>query len=334
VIKDDKGRNISEKFDIGRNFCNKLWNASRFAMMNLEGIDYNAFDKKKMTVTDKWILSRLAETTREVTKMLDEFKVSEPLMEIYRFFWNDLCDWYLEWIKARIKDASQKDVPQNVLAFVLDETLRLLHPFVPFITEGIFQKLNEIVPKRGLKGLIEPERCNALVIAEWPKIKDKFFEPEIEDKIETVQEVIRGIREIRNKYVVPPNKKLTATANASAKLSKILNENGDLICDRAGLDKFTASAKESKPANAAAAIVEQIQVFVHDLIDTEAERKRLEKQKEEKLVGVKANEAKLANENFIFRAKPEVVEQTKVRLAELKEQLAAIEKNLAELKRD
>ena len=334
VVQDEKGRNISEKFDIGRNFCNKLWNASRFAMMNLEGVDFDAFDKKKMTITDKWILSRLAETTREVTKMLDEFKVSEPLMEIYRFFWNDLCDWYLEWIKPRIKDAAQKDVPQNVLAFVLDETLRLLHPFVPFITEGIFQKLNEIAPKRGLKGLLETEMADAVVAACWPKISDDFFEPEIEDKIATVQEVVRGIREIRNKYVVPPNKKLTASANARAKLSKILNDNADLICDRAGLDKFTASPKESKPANAAAAIVEQIQVFVHDLIDTGAESKRLEKQKEEKLAAVKSNEAKLANENFMSRAKPEVVEQTKQRLAELKEQLAAIEKNLSELKRD
>ncbi len=332
VIKDNQGRNISEKFDIGRNFCNKLWNASRFAMMNLEGVNFDAFDKKKMTITDKWILSRLAETAGEVTTMLDEFKISEPLMEIYRFFWNDLCDWYLEWIKPRIKDAAQKDVPQNVLAFVLDMTLRLLHPFVPFITEGIFQKLNEIAPQRGLKGLIEIEKSDALVIAEWPKISDKFFEPEIEDKIAIVQEVVRAIREIRNKYTVPPNRKLAATANAPAKRAKILNDNGDLICDRAGLEKFTASPKVTRPANAAAAVVEQIQVFVEGLIDTEAERKRLNKQKDEILVAVKANEAKLSNENFVKRAKPEVVQQTKDRLAELKEQLAAVEKNLEKLK--
>jgi len=332
VITDNLGRNISDKFDIGRNFCNKLWNASRFAMMNLEGVDFDSFDRKKMTITDKWILSRLAQTVKEVTSMLDEFKISEPLMEIYRFFWNDLCDWYLEWIKPRIKDAAQKDVPQNVLAFVLDMTLRLLHPFVPFITEGIFQKLNEIAPKRGLKGLIEIEKSDALVIAEWPKISDKFFEPEIENEIITVQGVVRAIREIRNKYTVPPGEKLTATANAPAKIAKILKNNADLICDRAALDKFSASPKESKPANAAAAIVEQIQVFVHGLIDTEAEIKRLEKQKEEKLTAVKTNEAKLANENFVSRAKPEVVEQTRRRLAELTEQLKAIEKNLAELK--
>ncbi len=331
VIQDNQGRNISDKFDIGRNFCNKLWNASRFAMMNLDGVDFDAFDAKKMTITDKWILSRLSQTVKEVTAMLDEFKISEPLMAIYRFFWNDLCDWYLEWIKPRIKNSQQKSMPQNVLAFVLDYTLRLLHPFVPFITEGIFQKLNEIAPKRGLKGLIELDRADALVIAQWPMVSDDFIKPEIEDKIATVQEVVRAIREIRNKYTVPPGKKLTALANAPDKLSKILNGNGDLICDRAGLDKFIASPKEVKPENAAATVVEQIQVFVEGLIDTEAERKRLEKQREEILAGVKSNEAKLGNENFVKRAKPEVVEQTKQRLAELKKQLEAVEKNLREL---
>jgi valyl-tRNA synthetase len=332
VVKDEQGRNISEKFDIGRNFCNKLWNASRFAMMNLEGIDYNAFDAKKMTITDKWILSRLTTTVREVTEMLDNFGVSEPLMAIYRFFWNDLCDWYLEWIKPRMRDSAERQTPQNVLAFVLDCTLRLLHPFVPFITEGIYQKLNEVVPQRGLKGLIEFGKTDALIIADWPKISDKYFEPEIEEKIAICQEVVRGIREIRNKYTVVPNKKLTASANASGKLSKILNDNADLICDRGGLDKFSASPTEVKPQTAAAAIVEQIQVFVHDIIETGAELKRLEKQRDEILAGVKSNQAKLANENFVKRAKPEVVEQTKLRLAELNEQLAAVEKNLAELK--
>jgi valyl-tRNA synthetase len=332
VTKDEQGRNISEKFDIGRNFCNKLWNASRFAMMNLEGIDFDAFDAKKMTITDKWILSRLTTTVREVTEMLDNFGVSEPLMAIYRFFWNDLCDWYLEWIKPRLRDAEQRQTPQNVLAFVLDCTLRLLHPFVPFITEGIFQKLNEVVPQRGLKGLIEFGKTDALIIAQWPKLSDKYFEPEIEEKIAICQEVVRGIREIRNKYTVVPNKKLIASANASAKLSKILNDNADLICDRGGLEKFSASPTEVKPQTAAAAIVEQIQVFVHDIIETGAELKRLEKQRDEILASVKSNQAKLGNENFVKRAKPEVVEQTKLRLAKLNEQLAAVEKNLAELK--
>lgn len=333
VIKDEQGKNISDKFDIGRNFCNKLWNASRFAMMNLEGINYDAFDSEKTTITDKWILSRLAQTVKEVSTMLDNFQVSESLMAIYRFFWNDLCDWYLEWIKPRIKDANQKDVPQNILAFVLDCTLRLLHPFVPFITEGIYQKLNEFAPKRGLKGVIEIEADSALIAAKWPNGLDKFIDLKIENKINSVQDIVRAIREIRNKYTVPPGKKLTASANAPIEISKILSDNADLICDRAGLDKFAASPEEAKPENSAAAVVEQVQVFVEGLIDADAEIKRLEKQRDEILKGVKGNESKLSNENFVSRAKPEVIEQTKLRLAELKQQLEAVESNLSELKK-
>ncbi|MEN6384083.1 MAG: valine--tRNA ligase [Phycisphaerales bacterium] len=348
VTKDEHGKNISEKFDIGRNFCNKVWNASRFSMMNLEGLNYDAFDAAKLHITDKWILSRLAQTVNEVTTKLDSFEVSEPLMAIYRFFWNDLCDWYVEWIKPRIKDASQKDAPQNVLAFVLDYTLRMLHPFIPFITEGIYQKLNEVAPKRGLKGITNNQGTNsnneitkkqetnsnaeALIIAQWPKGLDKFIDAKTESEITTVQETVRAIREIRNKYTVAPSKKLAASANAPADTAKILNDNADLICDRANLEKFSASPEMAKPENAAASVIEQTQIFVEGLIDAQAELKRLGKQRDEIMAGVKGNESKLSNANFISRAKPEVVEQTKQRLAELKEQLAVIENNIAALK--
>ena len=332
VNKDADGKNTSEKFDIGRNFCNKLWNASRFAMMNLEGTDYEAFEAGQMDITDKWILSRLAQTVKEITQMFDNFKFSEPLMAIYRFFWNDLCDWYLEWSKPRMRDEKQKQIAQNVLAFVLDSTLRLMHPFIPFITEGIFQKLNEIAPKRGLKGLKKLDMADALIIAAWPRDLDEFIDSEIEDEITDVQEVVRVIREIRNKYAVAPNRKLTASANAPADVAEVLNKNAALVCDRAGLDSFAASPGQVKPQAAAAGIVEQVQVFVDELIDSAAELKRLTKQKDEILVGIKSYESKLGNENFVSRAKPEFVEQTRGKLAELKEQLDAIEKNLAELK--
>ncbi|MGD9110353.1 MAG: valine--tRNA ligase, partial [Phycisphaerales bacterium] len=155
TLPDGRKANSSPKFDIGRNFCNKLWNASRFALMNLEGLQPSAFDKDKMTLADKWILSRLATVIAETTDCLDKFKFSEPINGLYKFFWNDFCDWYLEWAKPRIQDEQQKSIAQNVLAFVLDQILRLLHPFIPFITEGIFQKLNELAPQRKLKDLIE-----------------------------------------------------------------------------------------------------------------------------------------------------------------------------------
>ncbi|MDH4239528.1 MAG: valine--tRNA ligase, partial [Phycisphaerae bacterium] len=131
-LPDGRQENTSPKFDTGRNFCNKLWNASRFALMNLEGVDPDKFDEAKMTITDRWILSRLAKTITETTESLEVFKYSEPLSQLYRFFWNDFCDWYLEWIKPRMQDEQQKPTAQNVLAFVLDQVLRLLHPFIPF----------------------------------------------------------------------------------------------------------------------------------------------------------------------------------------------------------
>jgi valyl-tRNA synthetase len=338
TLPDGRVENTSPKLDVGRNFCNKLWNASRFAMMNLEGIDPDGFDKKKLAITDKWILSRLARTIAEVTNGFDEFRYNEPLNAIYKFFWNDLCDWYLEWAKPRMFDAAQKptllterQVAQNVLAFVLDQVLRLLHPFVPFITEGIFQKLNEIAPKRGLKGIAELTIAKALVIAGWPSRIDSLMDEEIEQRIEKIQMVTRAIRDIRSKYNKPPSEKLAASVNAPDEVSDVLNADGRLICQLAGLKEFKASQTATRPQNAAATIAGQMQIYLHDVVDVEAEQKRLNKQKEQVEQAKKGVEAKLGNENFVARARPEIVTQTKNKLAELTEQLAAIEKHLAEL---
>ena len=331
TLPDGRVENTSPKLDIGRNFCNKLWNASRFAMMNLEGTDQALFDKNKLAMTDKWILSRLARTIAEVTAGLDAYKYNEPLNAIYKFFWNDFCDWYLEWAKPRMSDTSQKPIAQNVLAFVLDQTLRLLHPFVPFITEGIFQKLNELAPRRGLKGIAELNGAKALVIADWPKRIDALINERIEQQIDNIQTVVRSVRDIRSKCNIPPSSKLVVSVNAPQDISGILNADAGLLCQIANLKEFSASLSAPKPKNAAAAIAGQMQIYVHDAIDVAAERKRLTKQKEQIEGGKKGVEAKLANENFIARAKPEVVAQTKEKLTEYTEQLKAVEKHLAEL---
>jgi valyl-tRNA synthetase len=331
TLPDGRVENTSPKLDIGRNFCNKLWNASRFAMMNLEGTDQALFDKNKLAMTDKWILSRLARTIAEVTAGLDAYKYNEPLNAIYKFFWNDFCDWYLEWAKPRMSDTSQKPIAQNVLAFVLDQTLRLLHPFVPFITEGIFQKLNELAPRRGLKGIAELNGAKALVIADWPKRIDALINERIEQQIDNIQTVVRSVRDIRSKCNIPPSSKLVVSVNAPQDISGILNADAGLICQIANLKEFNVSHTTQKPKNAAAAIAGQMQIYVHDAIDIVAERKRLTKQKEQIEGAKKGVEAKLANENFIARAKPEVVAQTKEKLTEYTEQLKAVEKHLAEL---
>ena len=330
-LPDGRQENTSPKFDIGRNFCNKLWNASRFAMMNLEGTDPAKFDANKMDITDRWILSRLARTIREVTQALDQFKFSEPLAQLYKFFWNDFCDWYLEWIKPRMQDGQQRPIAQNVLAFVLDHILRLLHPFVPFITEGIFQKLNETVPVRGLTGIAEVENSEALVIAEWPKAIESIIDSDAEKQIESVQTVICLIRDIRSKTNKPPSEMLVVSAKLQQETVEVLNRNANLIRYLAGVREFVAGITTVKPANAAVAIADATEVYVHDVREPQKERLKLEKQKREIEDAKRAVEAKLANENFVSRAKPQVVARAKERLAELSEQLAAIEKHLSEL---
>jgi valyl-tRNA synthetase len=331
TLPDGRQANTSPKFDIGRNFCNKLWNASRFALMNLDGIDPAGFDPDKMDITDRWILSRLASTIAEVTESLDNFKYSEPLSDIYRFFWNDFCDWYLEWAKPRMQDEQKKPIAQNVLAFVLDQTLRLLHPFVPFITEGIFQKLNEIAPVRQLQRLTDAKSSEALVIAEWPKRIDSLQEPKAEKQIENIQAVIKTIREIRNNRNIPPKELLVVSARSQKEIVDVLNQNAEIIGQLANVKEFKAGTDLAKPANAAVAIAETTEIYVHDAIDPVAERAKLEKQKEQIEKGKKAVEAKLGNENFITKAKPEVVAQARDKLAELTEQFETVDKHLSEL---
>ena len=209
--------------------------------------------------------------------------------------------------------------------------LRLLHPFVPFITEGIFQKLNEIAPVRGLQGIADAERATAIVIARWPAAIDRMAHPKVEEEIRLVQDVIRAIRDIRSKYNKPPGESLKASANAPQAVADVLNAHSGLVCQLAALSEFHAGADQPKPNNAATAIVEDVQVYIHEVIDRQAERLRLEKQRQEIEQAKKGVEAKLNNENFVSRAKPEVVAQARERLAQFQEQLQAIEKHLAEI---
>ncbi len=332
TLPDGRKVNTSPKFDLGRNFCNKLWNASRFAMMNLEGVDPAGFDAAKLDITDHWILSRLATTRNEVTDSLNTFKFSEPLGQLYHFFWNDFCDWYLEWVKARMRDDQSKAVAQNVLAFVLDSTLRLLHPFIPFITEGIYQKLNEIAPVRELRGLAATDRAEAITIARWPSDIGQLKNPAVEEQVRLVQEIVRAIRDLRSNYNLAPGAKLIVSLSAPQAIGDTLSTNRGLICQLAGLGDLQVGENLPKPNNAATAIVEGTQVYVHNVVDPVAERARLEKQRQEIEQAKKAVENKLANANFVAKAKPEVVAQAREKLQQLQEQLQAIEGHLAEIK--
>jgi len=331
TLPDGRTVNTSPKFDIGRNFCNKLWNASRFALMNLHGMDPDAFDPDHLQPVDRWILSRLASTIAEVTDAIDHYKFSEPVATLYRFFWNDFCDWYLEWVKPRMADETDRPIAQAVLAFVLDRILRLLHPFVPFITEGIFARLDDVAPRRDLGDAAAAPTADALVVATWPQRMDDRIDPDIVRRIERVRNVVRQVREIRNRYTIPPKRLLSASATGPQSACAELAEHADLVCRLAGLEAFDVAADLAKPANAATAVVDDLQVFVHNVIDPVAERQRLEKRRQNIEGALRSVRAKLSNPNFVERAKPEVVAQARQRETELAEQLQTVEKHLAEL---
>ncbi|MBI9016653.1 MAG: valine--tRNA ligase [Phycisphaerae bacterium] len=331
VTQDENGMNKSEKFDIGRNFCNKLWNASRFAMMNLENMSEKPVTAADLKFEDKWILSRLNDSIKAINVQLDEFKFSDPANSLYKFFWTELCDWYLELIKPRMRDESQKHVAQQVLALVLDGCLRLMHPFMPFITEGIFQSLNGLCKNRGIEGVMSLKSSDNLINAHWPELNDSLIDCELEQQMNQIQTVIRLLRDIRTRYQVAPRDSVNITIKAAQETANIFESQKHLIANLANIAEANIGPDVQKPANAATAVDGEVEVFVEGVVDVEAERSRLSKQLETVMKGFNGCQAKLNNENFVSRAKPEVVESEKQRLEQLREQVQTIQKNIDDL---
>jgi valyl-tRNA synthetase len=188
-----------------------------------------------------------------------------------------------------------------------------------------------LAPVRELKGIAASGRAPAIVVAQWPAGLGQWKDPQIEEQIRWVQDVVRAIRDIRSKYNLPPSEKLTASINAPKAVSDAMNANSSLICQLAGLADLQIGENLPKPNNAATAIVEGTQVYVHNVVDPQAERARLEKQRQEIEQAKKGVESKLANANFVAKAKPEVVAQAREKFQQLQEQLQAIERHLREL---
>jgi len=329
TLPDGRTVNTSPKFDIGRNFCNKLWNASRFAMGNLQDAAKEEFDTSMLELEDKWILSRLSYTASAVTEQLESFAFSEPINLLYRFFWNELCDWYLELIKPRMRDDNKKAAAQRVLAFVLDGSLRLLHPFMPFITEGIYQQLNKLCPQRNLGQLADMGGSQNLIRANWPDLPTELIDPDVQEQMTLVQTVIKSIREMRTRYQIPPRDKLEVSIDASDDQTKLLNNQEHLIRHLCNIKHFFAEKDRVKPDNAAVEVLSnEIEIYVHDIINIDSERDKLCQQKEKLAERIKRTQSKLSNENFVNRAKPEIVQRERKSLIMLKEKMATVQKNL------
>ncbi len=324
-------RIVSERFEYGRNFCNKLWNASRFAMLNLEGYTPAPLAESDLTMEDRWILSRLSTVAEEMTTVLNRYQFDVATRAIRDFTWNEFCDWYLEMIKPRLWDEEQKPAAQRVLVGVLDALLRLLQPFVPFITEELWQRLNEIAPERGL---FTPETgAKSIMIASWPEPPQEWQDPQLEKRFERLQEMIVAVRNIRAVYKISPAVPLQLFLRCESGVADDMQNVAGQFDNLAKTLLESAGADVQRPSGSATFSLNDVDGFIalEGIIDLEAELERLRGEAEKLEKHIETSEKKLANKNFVDRAPADVVAGVQETLAGNQKQLQSVLKTIDEL---
>ncbi len=321
---------VSDRFEVGRNFCNKLWNATRFALMNLEGETFQPRRLEDLRDEDRWILSRLSRTIREVQRQLEAYNPSAALNAAREFFWSELCDWYLEMIKPRLREPQEAGLARQVLALNIDQVLRLFHPFVPFLTEALWAKLLQQAPQRGIAAPFE--EAELLLEAPWPRPQADWEDDAVEDKFDALQQVVRAIRDLRGRYQIPMSRKVNVRIRAAGKPAARLQDGARHIEHLAQLDSLEIRADVERTSDAATSVIGEVEVFVLGIVDIEAERTRLTEKRNKVGKHLETSQRKLANEKFVARAQPEVVEKERQRCRELESEVANLEANLVALK--
>jgi valyl-tRNA synthetase len=319
-------RIISERFELGRAFCTKLWNAARFALMNLGEHGFVSLAPAHLEEEDRWILSRLSRVTRKVTDELGAYNPSAAIGAAREFFWSELCDWYLEIIKPRLKDEAAAPVARSVLAFALDQTLRLFHPFVPFITEVLWERLNAQCPARGLESPLPPSPL--LISAPWPGPAPGREDDALEANFGLAQDLVRGIREIRAVHHIPPSRKLAAFVKAAGRPADLLARMKPLVVHMAALESLEVAADTARPATAAAQVIGDVEIYLAGVIDPAKERERLEGRRKKLLEDLGKIDARLASEGFVGRAPADVVAKERQKAADLRAEIELIAANL------
>ena len=329
-------RNTSEKFDYGRNFANKLWNAVRFALTHLEGHykPYRADEPghigprlSELVLIDHWILSRLSKTVAAVDKALAQYEFATYAQALYDFFWRDLCDWYIEAIKPTVNESLAQ---RYVLATCLDVALRLMHPVMPFVTERLYEALNRAFPQRGVEGVaLRPEKM--LVTAPWPTTDQCCTCEEAEEEFASVQLVVAMIREVRTNMKVPPREKVEVSAKVAPEALVPALMDGALVEYLANVEVVDVGAEIEKPTNAAVVVRPNIEVYLHNQLDVAAEHKRLSKRIEEVRKSIATLNGRLSNEKYVNKAPAHLVQQTRDQLADAEKELIGLEQQLSEL---
>ena len=313
-------RNTSAKFDLGRNFCNKLWNAGRFVISNLKSQTSDGLPASagSMTTIDAWILSRLSEALRTSDEALDEYRFDRYVTAAYDFFWRDFCDWYVEAAKPVLKTGGPAAATtRRVLATCLDASLRLLHPAIPFVTERLWWALNdathdkttEATPLRGVPNLIDLPPSDRCITASWPT--STFRDEPAESAVSDVQAIVEAVRRVRAENKVPPRKTVPVVADVPADLRPAFElwANADLV---------------ESVENAAETTAAGIEIKVGGVVDLAADAGRVAKERADLEKQVKALRGRLANKGYTDKAPPHLVQETR-------DQLAAAEAELAKL---
>jgi len=353
ALKEELGvaRETSEKFEIGRNFCNKLWNAARYAFMNLETeprasaranlpgdgkiAEANAFGS--LMPEDRWILAKLSQTIRDYHQAIGAYQFSAAIKVLREFFWDSLCDWYLELTKPRLAESAAPNesgrIARRVLAFCLDQSLRLLHPTVPFITERLWAQLNATVPDRSLPGLAGAPAAPQLVTAEFPPVEGypKLDNAEILATFSELQEATRGVRDLRMRCNVPPKQKVTVTVVVPAHHVESFRAQAHIVKHMANVETLTVAADAKRPPNAGSIASHGLRIYVHDISDDAAERDRATKALTAVEKQIATREGKLNNPGFVAKADPELIAAERQRHADQIAERDNLRYQLAEL---
>jgi len=312
-----------EKVESVWNFANKIWNASRFALMNMDGMTYEEIDLSgEKSVADKWILTRLNETIETVTRLADKYEFGEVGRALYNFIWDDFCDWYIEMAKLPLygEDEAAKKTTRSILAYVLDQTMRLLHPFMPFITEEIWQNL--------------PHQGESITTASWPVVKDELTDEKASDEMKLLVEIIRTVRNIRAEVNTPLSKKIKLSLKAKdAETMAVLEKNRSYIERFCNPEELTIGTDIPADDKAMTAIVTGVELILplQGLLNIEEELKRLQKELDKWQKEVERIEKKLGNEGFMKKAPEKVIEEERAKLADYLEKREAVQNRLKDL---
>jgi valyl-tRNA synthetase len=324
------GRDIklsTERITGYRNFVNKLWNASRFALMNLEGFEpgeENVLDPRDLSLADRWILTRLAEVTRQTDQALTEYKFNDAAGALYAFTWHEFCDWYIELIKDDLygADAGAKARTQEVLFTVLERLLRLLHPFMPFVTEEIWQALPGERP------------AASILLAAYPGTEGLPVDAAGAEKMDLLMEIIKGIRNIRGEMDVAPSRQVAAVLDCkSAAAAEIVAEGEKYLTALARVNDLAFGTDVERPSQAATQVAGEVEILLPlaGMINIEEEEKRLQKEIAKAEKDVALFEKKLSNEAFVAKAPPQVLEKDRGKLRDAREKLGILQESLKKI---